>query len=92
MFPDMSDEEFNEFEQMDDEAIDTAVHEARQQIIAIEWQKKFRQSPFERRIARSYETEDMTKLSIDNSKKIVIDKVPPRVRKTLARRNSQDAE
>ena len=91
MFPDMSDEEFNEFESMDDESIDTAVHEARQQILAIEWKKRIRQSPFERRLARAYETEDMTKLSIDNSKKIVIDKVPPRVRKTLARRNT-DAE
>lgn len=84
----LTDEEIEHFDSLSDEEIDAQIHEAHQQISAIEWRKKIRMSPFERRLARAYETEDMTKLAVADEV-IVIDKVPPKVRREYAERNSE---
>lgn len=86
----LTDEEIEHFDSLSDEEIDAQIHEAHQQINAIEWRKKFRMSPFERRLARAYETEDMTKLAVAEDEVIVIDRVPPKVRREYAERNSND--
>lgn len=84
----LTEEEIDQFDSMSDEDIDQTIHEGKQQIEAIEWRKRMRMTPFERRLARTYETEDMSKLAVDTSEKIVIDRVPPRVRKTIAGRTT----
>jgi hypothetical protein len=83
----LTDEEIDEYDKLSDEEIDAHIHEAAQQIQAIEWRKKMRMSPFERRLARAYETEDMTKLAVADEV-IVIDKVPPKVRREYGERNA----
>lgn len=85
----LTDEEIDEYDKLSDEEIDAQIHEAKEQISAIEWRKKMRMTPFERRLARAYETEDMTKLAVADDK-IVIDRVPPKVRRDYAERNSND--
>lgn len=85
----LTDEEIDEYDKLSDQEIDAQIHEAKEQISAIEWRKKMRMTPFERRLARAYETEDMTKLAVADDK-IVIDRVPPKVRRDYAERNSTD--
>lgn len=82
----ITEEEFAEFEEMTDAQIDSAIHEANEQIKAIEWKKKMRQSPFERRANRQFETKDAETELTDGDDKIVIDRVPPKVRKDVRER------
>lgn len=84
----LTEEEIDQFDSMSDEDIDQTIHEGKQQIEAIEWRKRMRMTPFERRLARTFETEDMSKLAVAEDEKIVIDRVPPRVRKTIAGRKT----
>jgi len=86
----LTDEEIDEYDKLTDEEIDHQIHDAHEKIAAIEWRKKMRMTPFERRLARAYETEDMSKLAVAENEKIVIDRVPPKVRRDYAERNSTD--
>lgn len=82
----ITEEEFADFEAMTDADIDAAIYSANQQIKAIEWRKKMRQTPFERRANRLFETEDAEKELDTTTDKIVIDRVPPKVRKDVRER------
>lgn len=78
----ISEEELAEFEAMSDADIDAQIHEANEQIKAIEWRKQWRMTPFERRANRLFETEDASTLE-ELDDKIVIDRVPPKVRRDI---------
>lgn len=80
----ISEEEYDEFETMTDEDIDSAIHESKKQVDAIEWRKKMRRTASESRAQRSFETDDSEKeLTLDKTSKVVIDLVPPKVRKDI---------
>ncbi len=80
----ISEEEYTEFETMTDEDIDTAIHESKKQVDAIEWRKKMRRTASESRAQRTFETDDSEKeLTLDKTSKVVIDLVPPKVRKDI---------
>lgn len=83
----ITDEEFAEFEAMSDEDIDTAIHEASQQIADIEFRKRMRLTAREMRESRQFETNDQEKdLKLNTEETIVIDRVPPKVRKDVLAR------
>jgi hypothetical protein len=79
---DMTDEVLSGLDAMSDEQIDTVLHEAQTQINEIEWRKKMRQSPRERRANRVFQSDNQEDLKMSDEK-IVIDRVPPKVRKDI---------
>lgn len=82
----VTDEEIDAFDAMSDEDIDQTIHNSSQQIKAIEWRKRMRMTARERREDRLFETDDMTKLSVSETEKVVIDRVPPKVRRDIRER------
>lgn len=83
----ITDEEFADFEAMSDDDIDTAIHEAAQQIADIEFRKRMRMTAREMRESRQFETNDQEKdLKLNTEETIVIDRVPPKVRKDILAR------
>lgn len=83
----LSEEELDEIDAMSDAEIDTRITEAKTVLDGIEWRKRMRQTPFERRQARLFETNDATKeLTLNEDEKVIIDRVPPKVRRDIAAR------
>lgn len=81
----VTEEEFEEFEAMSDEAIDATVEEGHRTLAAIEWRKKMRRTAAENTANQIYETEDVEKeTTMDKTASVVIDRVPPKVRRELA--------
>ena len=60
---------------------------AAQAIADIEFHKKLRRTASEQKKSRAYETEDLNLLKLSRTEKIVLDKVPPRVRRDILNAN-----
>jgi hypothetical protein len=66
-----------------DEDIDARIHQAGQVLVDIEFRKKMRRTARDQNKLRAYEVEDGDLLKLSTSEKIVIDKVPPQVRRNI---------
>jgi len=72
-----------QFGLLDDEAIDARIHQAGAVLADIEFGKKMRRTAREQKKLRAYEVEDSDLLKLSTTEKVVIDKVPPRVRRDI---------
>ncbi len=80
----IEDSEIDEWESWSDDVIEAKVSFLRQTLVDIEFKKKLNRSAWERREQREFEIEDMNMLKIAaNNEKIVIDRVPPKIRAAL---------
>ena len=86
MFDGIEDEEIDSFNSMTDAEIDAATYTAHTQIKSIEWKKKMRRNARENRELRLFETDDMSMLKVASDEKVVIDMVPPKVRRDILER------
>ncbi|MEM3008386.1 MAG: hypothetical protein QXY15_10090, partial [Candidatus Nitrosotenuis sp.] len=78
----ITDEEMIALDSLTDQEIDEKIAALQQQLNDIEFRKRMRRTASENKAARQFETDDMTKLALADDK-IVIDKVPPKLRKDI---------
>jgi hypothetical protein len=72
-----------QFGLLTDEAIDARIHEAGTVLADIEFHKKMRRTARDQKKLRAYEVEDSDLLKLSTTEKVVIDRVPPQVRREI---------
>lgn len=77
-------EEIAELDSLTEAEIDERIASSKKALVDIEFMKRLRTSNFDRTgRSRHFDTEDMTMIKIAADQKIVIDKVPPKLRRDL---------